>query len=943
MPLARHKADMTNRSEGPRVARSTQIAVAALGVLPAVLPAAAGAQDLRYNLTPTAEQVSWDDALGLDNTLLYGGRLGVVFGRRIELQGFYLTNQGADAKIGDLYDRLGVSNPPQNPGLGLRNYGASVVYNFALGGFTPFLRGGGSVLRFAPSGGDHTDRVAFNYGGGLRFGKPGGLRFNVFAEDLRFRIDRTLLAPLLPGTAPLPPDPDADKLRHNLTYGAGLSVPLGKGAATYDDTPQYQLGNVALPIDVFAARQDFADASGLPRQNVVGVRTGIDFGPLFGLRGFYWRGVNDDFNRRQGVQGYGGEAQFALNAGPGLNPFVVAGAAQVDFLDSYNRTTPSGIPIPPPADQTALVLGGGVKIPVGARFVLTAAARDYLAAVGGVRTQDAAEASQLRSNWQYSVGLSFGLGGRGARRRAVAAVRRDTVFVERADGRVVEVRGARDTTVVRLADRAAVERATVVERYAVTARGDTLRGTAADSALAADRTTRLVEVRRVDDRPVALGTTFDGAPGAANGYATGRTVAVPVPAEGEIIVRYGPQRAPAGAGPLVVGPPVAPYAAAAAPARTLQREYRDRDNRVVREYREGDGTISREFTDDRGRPIREYRDASGRVIREYITVPSASTGTVVVPQYVPQGAPQYAPQYVVPQAAPQPAPQYYAQPAPASPPPAPQYVPGYEPVAPGTDADARGLVTKERRNGVVARPSSDRAAEVEARVSARLDSLERAVAARDAAGTPAPSATATPTTDEIRAVVREELAREDRARVANANVVSSPAAPVVTTQTTEIRRTVQPAYSGYGSGVQGGLLYSGLTVNDGSQALFGLRLDFGGIAPGLRAIRLVPEIAVGVGGGGTSTYVAANALYEFGRIFRVRPRVALGAGLLNFSGPVGSRDGLDVVVTPAYGVSVPFTRLRRVGGIGTPELVVEHQGLGLFDLNRAVVGIGWRR
>jgi hypothetical protein len=104
--------------------------------------------------------------------------------------------------------------------------------------------------------------VAFNYGGGLRFGKPGSLRFNVFAEDLRFRVDRTLLVALPGGATPPNADPDANRLRSSLTYGAGLSIPIGGGAATYDDTPQYQLGNVALPIDVFAGRQNFAGASG---------------------------------------------------------------------------------------------------------------------------------------------------------------------------------------------------------------------------------------------------------------------------------------------------------------------------------------------------------------------------------------------------------------------------------------------------------------------------------------------------------------------------------------------------------------------------------------------------------------------------------------------------------------------------------------------------------
>ena len=835
-------------------------------VVVAGAPTAATAQDLRYSLTPTAQQVTWDDALGLDNSLLYGGRLGVVFGRRIELQGFYLTNQGADARIRDLYDRLDVTErPPQNPGLGVQNYGAAVVYNFAVGGFTPFLRGGGSVLRFEPEGARASDRIAVSYGGGLRFGKPGGLRFNVFAEDLRFRVDRTLLLALpTPAAGALPVvDADADKLRSNLTYGAGLSVPLGGGAATYDDTPQYQLGNVALPVDVFVGRHQFAGASGLPRQNLVGVRTGIDFGPLVGLRAFYWQGVNDDFDARQGVRGYGAEAQFALNAGPGFNPFLLAGAGQIDFGSSYDRVGTGGATggatgsatVAAPEDQTALILGGGVKVPVGTRFTLTGAARNYLAAVDG-RTEDVSERSQLRSNWQYSVGLSLGLGGRGTRRREAPAARRDTVFVDRTTGRTVE---RPDTAVARASERLAGGAATI-ERYVVTARGDTVRGAAIDSVLAADRGARLVEVRAVTGAVTGEGT------GAATGYASGRTVTVPVPTEGEIIVRYGPQRAPAPVTtPVVVvpstgavAPSVVPGAAAGAAgstARVFVREVRERDGRRVREYREADGSLTREWVDDRNRLVREPAR------------PSMS--------------------------------------APATP-------------------DA---IVKDA-------PRDTRGGEFEARVTARLDSLERVAADRAVPGAAAPDP------ESVRAIVREELAREERVREerlreerARAEVAPQAANP-----------NVPRAWTG---GVQGGMLYSGATVTDAAQALVGARLDFGALSPSLPGFRLVPEVAFGVGGGGTSTYIAANALYEVGRLFGGRPRVSLGAGLLNFSDRVGSRDGLDLVITPAYGLALPlarFTRFRLPGGGATsPELVVEHQGVGFFDVNRAVVGIGWRR
>ncbi|MCU0627826.1 MAG: hypothetical protein MUF21_15345 [Gemmatimonadaceae bacterium] len=434
-------------------------------------------------MTPTAQQVSWNNSLGIDNSLLYGGRLGMVFGRRIELQGFYLTNQGSNTGIRDLYDRLGVDDPPQNPGLDVRNYGASVVYNFSVGGWTPFVRGGGSILRFDPSGGETSERIALSYGGGLRFGKPGGLRLNLFVDDLRFRVDRRLLLGLPRNGLPVDADVDANKLRSNLTYGAGLTVPFGGGAVTYDDTPQYQLGNVALPVDVFAGRFDFAGSSGLPEQYIVGARTGIDFGPLVGLRAFYWRGTNDNFNRTQGVQGYGGEAQFALNAGPGINPYLIAGAGQIDFTNSYNALSNGAAPTVIPADQTALILGGGAKIPLGARFTLNASARNWLTSRGG-RTEDVVDASQLRSNWQYALGVSFGVGGRGNRRKVAEKPKNDTVFVDRESGerlarRDIDPKLERDGELI-------------IERYVITADGDTLRGEDAEKALAKGGNLRVV-------------------------------------------------------------------------------------------------------------------------------------------------------------------------------------------------------------------------------------------------------------------------------------------------------------------------------------------------------------------------------------------------------------------------------------------------------------------
>jgi hypothetical protein len=54
------------------------------------------------------------------------------------------------------------------------------------------------------------------------------------------------------------------------------------------------------------------------------------------------------------------------------------------------------------------------------------------------------------------------------------------------------------------------------------------------------------------------------------------------------------------------------------------------------------------------------------------------------------------------------------------------------------------------------------------------------------------------------------------------------------------------------------------------------------------------------------------------------------------------------VLDPAYGFTFdpaparPLLRALSVGGV-MPALLVEHQGVAFFDVNRLVLGITWRR
>lgn len=185
-----------------------------------------------------------------------------------------------------------------------------------------------------------------------------------------------------------------------------------------------------VPVEFFVGRQEFAAELRVPDQDLFGVRLGLDLADWAGIRGFYWRGLNDDHNGVAPLQAYGAEAQLNLNSGRGITPFLVAGVGRVDFMDEFRDVDGAQ-----PSDQDAAILGAGARLDLG-RIGLMGAARSYLFQAGDSLSDD------LRSNLQLSAGLTFRLGSTGRRAAAVdpRIVREtpDTVYVTReGEARVV--------------------------------------------------------------------------------------------------------------------------------------------------------------------------------------------------------------------------------------------------------------------------------------------------------------------------------------------------------------------------------------------------------------------------------------------------------------------------------------------------------------------------
>lgn len=461
--------------------------VAVVASLSALRAESATAQGVRYTLVPSTSYVRWSADLGLERALLFGGRAVADFGPLIGLEGHYLVGGGIVGRFSEmgLTDSLG--GPLGNGTLDLVDYGVGVRASFGNASFAPFLRAGSSVLRFDDGARAGPRQIAVTYGGGIRINASPRLRAEFFAEDMRFRLDRSALASgATPGT-----DPQRNELRSNLVLGAGLGFVLGGGQP--EEEPRARWSVASLPLEAFAGRLDFAEP-GLPVQSVAGVRAGIDAGNYVGLRAYYLRGVTSGFTELDGVRSMGGEAQFNLNAAPRLAPYLIVGGGTLDFDAGY-RNGAGGSPI----DRTLLILGGGVGLRLTDKFRLNVAARDLLHGRDATLS-DVATASELDHNWLYSAGVTVSVG---RSRRGIALV-----------SNTKPVAPAADT-----ASAAAVPDSVVRPDSAAPTPGITMRTPA----------------RAAGDSAVAAGVE--------RGYHSATSVVLPVPTEGELYIRYGPVRA----------------------------------------------------------------------------------------------------------------------------------------------------------------------------------------------------------------------------------------------------------------------------------------------------------------------------------------------------------------------------------------------------------------
>lgn len=438
------------------------------------LPGPGAGQGLTVGVAPEASRIYWDDALGLEDATFFGGEATLGFGRFVLLRGAYGQAGGLTLSP------LAGAGDEQAGRLDARHFSTDVLFRLGPWRLAPVLAGGGGVLELDPESGEAGRHVSLAYGGGLDARVLPWLTARALVRDLRFRVDRSAL---LPGVVL---DPEREALRSSPAVTVGLGARLGggdSGAAEALDREMESLyrgrpEGLMIPVELYAGAVRFDDQLGLGDRRLVGVRTGFDFGPWFGIRGVVWQGVAEEYDGFEGTRGWSGEAQFSVGRVTRASPFLLLGFGHLDFSDEGEGAPP---------DQSALIAGAGFGYPLGDRSRITVALRDFVTSAGALA--DVSGTSELRHSLALSAGLSYRVLGR---RQPGPARPEPGEVSDPEDERVVvgEDAGAGPDTVT-----------------ALRLRADSL-GAVADTAV--------------------------------RNYQSDRMMTVPIPREGEVYLRYGP-------------------------------------------------------------------------------------------------------------------------------------------------------------------------------------------------------------------------------------------------------------------------------------------------------------------------------------------------------------------------------------------------------------------
>jgi outer membrane protein OmpA-like peptidoglycan-associated protein len=190
-------------------------------------PARAEVAGFHVNITPYAGIMSWADQTNAENKALYGGRLGLMFGKRLGIEGSYgrsNTETLEDGGGGAPWVTTAAS-PVQD--LTFTHIAGDLVLNLLPDSkINPYLQGGWSSHEFEPedSTGNESKRDNFNVAAGLKIHFTPKVALRLEARDMIYSWSDDEQAA---GAS--------DETQHSLAFTGGLQFSIGGGMSDADN------------------------------------------------------------------------------------------------------------------------------------------------------------------------------------------------------------------------------------------------------------------------------------------------------------------------------------------------------------------------------------------------------------------------------------------------------------------------------------------------------------------------------------------------------------------------------------------------------------------------------------------------------------------------------------------------------------------------------------
>ncbi len=395
------------------------VVIAFFAIMSITYQSSAQVRGLSYTIAPFGEYNFYGEKSGLKNGFTVGGMLGVGFGEFVELRGLYGTALNLTTDL----NRFGFSPSDDQienynaRDLKLHRYGGELKLNLSKGALLPYLTVGTGIQELGRDSLETGKSIYLSAGLGIKF--SAGDRYTIGLQATNTRYTYSAIKSLMDPEERLMYGLEDDLERENISnwaLRASLIVYIGgrkPGQITdidkaYMDNFSSGFRGLNIPLELQVSKMNFHED--LPYRDtwMAGASAGFNFGPLVGIRGFYFRGLEEDsYTKFDKIAMYGGEARFKLNEGKGFTPWITIGGGNIWTSEEY---VARGSFIGDVDKNKGFATGGlGIDIPFGKHVKITAFVKSVLTSSEPLE-EGAPKPDEILYSTNYGASINFILG-----------------------------------------------------------------------------------------------------------------------------------------------------------------------------------------------------------------------------------------------------------------------------------------------------------------------------------------------------------------------------------------------------------------------------------------------------------------------------------------------------------------------------------------------------